>query len=273
MAQVKTVASALVVVLTAAIVTGQTASGSRAHAVTDEGADHPSTAISKEQADAIVSELRQIRVLLERQQQLLQGIARPAAPIPVAEAVRVPAESGYSLGRTDAALSLVEFADYQCPYCRHFHSAVFEQLKRNYIDTGKLRFVSRDFPLDMHASAFKAARCAGDQNNFWQMRDLLITHSDILNDDNTLAYARQLGLEMSGFQSCLATGKYLPEIRHDIADAASAGITGTPSFVLGRVADGMIDGIKLVGAPSYSQLEKIVNDYSSRRVAFAGQRP
>ena len=90
--------------------------------------------MSKELGEAILAELRQIRVLLEK----------PAAaqPAPVVETGKVSA-TGFSIGRADAPLTLVEFADYQCPFCRQFNTTVYEKLKKNYIDTGKLRFVSR----------------------------------------------------------------------------------------------------------------------------------
>lgn len=229
--------------------------------------------ITKEQAKAILNELRQIRHLLEEQQRLQQQVASPA---PVLENVKMSADRGYSLGRSDATMTLVEFADYQCPYCKQFHTAVFEQLKKNYIDTGKLRFVSRDLPLDIHSGAFKAAqaaRCAGDQNNFWQMRDTLISHADNLSVDSILTYARQLGLEMVRFRSCLDTGKYLPDIRRDITEANSVGISATPSFVLGDSSAGTIDGVKVVGAQSYAAFEKILAGHSAKHVASGGQRP
>jgi protein-disulfide isomerase len=138
---------------------------------------------------------------------------------------------------TQFVASRADSKRYPVYYCRQFHTTVFGQSRKDYIDTGKLRFVSRDLPLDMHASAFEAAqaaRCAGDQDRFWQMRDLLISHSDTLNNGSILTDAQQLGMSMARFESCLTTGKYLPEIRRDIADANSIGIFATPSFVLGK---------------------------------------
>jgi protein-disulfide isomerase len=240
---------------------------------TNSAATSTPSGITKQQAKAILNELRQIRHLLEEQQRLRQQAESPA---PGLENVKMSADRGYSLGRSDASLTLVEFADYQCPYCRQFHTAVFEKLKKNYIDTGKLRFVSRDLPLDIHSGAFKAAqaaRCAGDQNNFWPMRDTLITHADSLNDDSILTYARQLGLEMVRFRSCLDTGKYLPDIHRDITEANSVGISVTPSFVLGEVSAGTIDGVKVVGAQSYAAFEGILAGHSAKRVASGGRRP
>ena len=158
--------------------------------------------MSKELGEAILEELRQIRALLQQQQQ-------PPAPAP--ETAKVSG-AGFSIGKDDAPLTLVEFTDYQCPFCRKFHATVFERLKKEYIDTGKLRFVSRDLPLDFHSNAMAAAnasRCAGDQNKFWEMRETLMAHADKLEPESINDYAKSTGLNMDQFRSCIDSGKYL----------------------------------------------------------------
>ena len=222
--------------------------------------------MTKEQADAILNELRQIRLLLEKQQQQASPARTPTAAPP--EKVKIRTAGGYSLGRSDAALTLVEYTDYQCPYCRQFHDTTFQQLKKNYIDTGKLRFVSRDLPLDFHNNALKAAqaaRCAGEQDKFWPMRDILIANSTKLGQDAILDYAQQLALDMNRFRLCLDSGKYLAEIQGDIAEAGSAGIFATPTFVLGRASEGAMEGIRIVGAQPYAAFDRIISEYSSKR--------
>jgi protein-disulfide isomerase len=242
----------------------KTQNGAKADAVANRIPDN----MPREISEAILKELRQIRILLERQQQ-----AQPTAltaQVPKVENVRVSSD-GYSLGQSDAPLTLVEFTDYQCPFCKQFHTAAFDQLKKNYIDTGKLRFVSRDLPLDMHPNAFgaaQAARCAGEQNNFWQMREILIAHSDELGAEAVVTYARQLGLELPRFRACLDSGKYLLIIRDDIADAGSAGIYGTPTFVLGRASGGGVEGMKIVGTQPYESFEKTLAEYSAKQAAL-----
>ena len=210
-----------------------------------------SEGISKELGEAILAELRQIRALLERQQ--------PAAPpAPVAETAKVSA-AGFSIGRADAPLTLVEFADYQCPFCRQFQTTVYEKLKKNYIDTGKLRFISRDLPLEFHSNASAAAnasRCAGDQNQFWLMRETLIAHADKLEQDAIAGYAKAVGLNMDQFGACVASGKYISSIRDDVAEATAAGIGGTPSFILGRTSAATVEGTKLTGAQPYEVFDK-----------------
>ncbi len=222
--------------------------------------------MTKEQADAILNELRQIRLLLEKQQQQASPTPTPTAAPP--EKVKIGTAGGYSLGRSDAALTLVEFADYQCPFCKQFHNTTFQQLKKNYIDTGKLRFVSRDLPLEFHNNALRAAlaaRCAGEQDKFWQMRDILIANSTNLGQDAILTFAQQLALDMNPFRVCLDSGKYFAEIQRDVAEAGSAGIAGTPTFVLGRASEGAIEGIRIVGAQPYAAFDKIISEYPSKR--------
>ena len=211
--------------------------------------------MSRELGEAILTELRHIRILLEKQQ---TQAATPAAPAP--ENVKV-SSTGFSIGRSDAPLTLIEFADYQCPFCRQFNTAVYERLKTKYIDTGKVRFVSRDLPLDFHSNALNASvssRCAGEQNKFWAMREQLISHADKLEAAQITGYAQSVGLDMSKFQSCVDSGKYVPAIRADIAEASSVGILGTPSFVLGKTAAAEFEGVKLVGAQPFEVFEKAI---------------
>jgi protein-disulfide isomerase len=230
-----------------------------------------SPGITKEQADAILNELREIHLLLQRQQQSQVSLA-PPAPVATAQNVKITAAGGYSLGSHDASVTLVEFADYQCPLCKEFQTTVFGQLKRNFIDNGKVRFVSRDLPLDFHSNAFRAAlaaRCAGDQNNFWQMRDSLIEHSDNLTQEAVISFAQQLDLDVNLFQSCLDSGKHLPEVRKDISEAHSAGIIGTPSFVIGKSSDGKIEGPLVVGIQSYQAFERLLTERLSQPTALS----
>jgi len=172
--------------------------------------------------------------------------------------VRVRVDEAYSLGKDDAPLTLVEFADYQCPYCRKFHFDTLPELRKNYIDTGRLRFVAMDLPLDRHTYATPAAvaaLCAGEQHKFWEMRDTLITHASNLAEDAIVGYAEKLGLDSSEMRTCVASPRYLPKIYRDIMQAEVAGIYGTPSFVLGKTSKNEIVGIAIEGALPYTELD------------------
>ncbi len=215
----------------------------------------PHAVVEKE----ILNELRQIRALLEKQQQPQPQVAAPAP-----EKAKV-STVGFEMGRKDAPITIVEFADYQCPYCRQFQTTVFTRLKKDYIDTGKVRFVSRDLPLDFHPNALgaaQAARCAGDQDKYWQMRDLLIDHADKLTADALNAYAGELALDMSRFSTCVGNHTHASKISQDLAEATAAGIAGTPSFVIGKSDGATVNGEKLIGAQPFETFEKILAELS-----------
>jgi protein-disulfide isomerase len=233
-----------------------------------------SDSITKEQADAIVGELKQIRQLLEKQQAQL---ARAIAPQPVGapappEKVQMNIGSGwYAIGRADAPVTLVEFADYQCPFCKRFHTDAYAELKKNYIDTGKVRFVSRDLPLDFHPFAMKAAeaaRCAGDQNKYWELRDALYSNAAPPNDDVIKKAVESLSLDAKGFQACMDSDKYKADVQKDASEAATLQISGTPTFVLAKTAKDKLDGVRIVGAQPFAAFQAAIEGLLKTQVAM-----
>lgn len=215
--------------------------------------------LTSEQGDAILKELKEIKALLQNMER--QKRTQPARQRPVR--ARVKAEGSFYLGDKKAPLTLVEFTDFQCPFCKRFHESVFPELKKKYIDSGKLRYVSRDFPLRIHANALLAAnagRCAGEQGKFWELRDVLFAHGRNLGQEAIVGYARALPLNIGQFQHCLEGRKYSRSIKNDISDANAAGLTGTPSFVLGKTAnDGFVDGAVIIGAKSFPYMENKID--------------
>jgi protein-disulfide isomerase len=215
--------------------------------------------MTKAQADEMIKELTAIRQLLEHQP---TAAAQPQAA-PTSNIVKMSVADGwYSLGREDAPVTMVEFADYQCPFCRKFHSDAFLELKKNYIDTGKVRFVSRDLPLDIHANAHSgavAARCAGEQGKFWEMRDAMFSADD-LSPASLLKYVRQINLDATAFNACLNGNKYAAAIQKDMADAGTLGINGTPSFVVAKTGKDELEGVRIVGAVPYSVFDTAMRD-------------
>lgn len=211
----------------------------------------------------ILTELRAIHHLLERLERQQMATAQTAAQ-PAPDKVQMTvAEGWYSIGRDDAPVTIVEFADYQCPFCRKFQSEAFVELRKNDIDTGKVRFVSRDLPLDFHpnaSGAAMAARCAGEQHKFWQMRDLLLAKDADLNSAALLKYGEQINLDITAFEFCLNDKKYTSNIQKDVADAASIGIGGTPGFVVGKTTKDQIKGVRLAGAVPYSVFETAIKN-------------
>jgi protein-disulfide isomerase len=162
------------------------------------------------------------------------------------------------MGRADAPLTMVEFTDLQCPYCRQFAVTSFDEIKKHWIDTGKLRYISRDFPLDFHAQAMpaaRAARCAGEQGKFWEMRLALVRNANLLTADYIKKTAGDLKLDMQTFLTCGASSKYDAAIQAEMQEGIRLGITGTPTFVIGRTAEAAVEGPMLVGALPYAQFD------------------
>jgi len=221
--------------------------------------------ITKEQGDAILKELKAIRQELNQIKQkglAPQGRGRKARPTTASVATL----GNPILGDLKAPVTMVEFTDYQCPFCRKFYSNAYKELKKQYVDTGKLRFVLRDLPLGFHQYAKPAAisaHCAGEQDKFWQMHDALFDGGGKFTQDDILSYAKMLGLENNAFKSCLTSSRYNEGIEQDVKDANKAGITGTPGFVVGRTTDNMVRGTFISGTRPFSvfkaEIEKLLS--------------
>lgn len=260
--QITTLIPTALVSLIATAVVGQTVRPSTMVsqlANSDSTASRMSNGITKDQADEILRELKAIHEILEHQQTPTQPKVAPTSNY---VQLAVPAQ-WYALGREDAPVTVVEFTDYQCPFCRKFHSDTFTELKKSYIDTGKVRFVSRDLPLDLHSNALAAAmaaRCAGEQNKFWEMRDMLLAMDADLSPGALTKYGDQINLNMRSFEACVNEKKYDAAIQKDVADAGALGIAGTPSFVVGKAENGRINGIRIVGTVPSSVFQASINN-------------
>jgi protein-disulfide isomerase len=139
-------------------------------------------------------------------------------------------------GEGTAPLTLVEFSDYQCPFCGKYVRETYPQIDAEYVKTGKLKYVFMDMPLEsIHKFAFKAAEaanCAGEQGKYWQMHDRLFANQNALEPWN--GHAAAVGLDVAAFEQCLTSEKFAPEIRRDMAEAGKTATTGTPAFLIGR---------------------------------------
>jgi protein-disulfide isomerase len=223
-------------------------------AAQQNAAAQPDT-ITRQQAEEIINELRAIRQLLMQQQ--AKGPAAPQAEQPLH--AKLSLDGFQMLGSKAAPLTIVEFTDYQCPFCQRFHATTFPELKKDYIDTGKVRFYSRDLPLDFHANAMRAAqagRCAADQGKFWQLRSIMGDNPDKLDMDHLLGFAAQLKLDVPGFKSCVESGKYKEAVQSDVMEAMKIGASGTPAFVVGKSTGDGVDGEIMVGALPYAMFDE-----------------
>ena len=183
----------------------------------------------KEGQTAMQKDLADIKKLLE------QG-ARGAPSKPAFKPTEVTIDDAPVLGADDATVTLVEYSDYDCPFCRRHKDQVMPDLVKNFVDTGKLKYVMREFPLAMHPNAkgaAQAALCAGDQDQYWQMHDKMFANQRKLGVENLKAFAVELGLDSAVFDTCLDDGKYAKQVSDDLTAGGRMGITGTPAFVLG----------------------------------------
>ncbi|MBI4034913.1 MAG: DsbA family protein [Candidatus Chisholmbacteria bacterium] len=163
-------------------------------------------------------------------------------------------------GEEGARVTMVEFTDYQCPFCKRAFEQTYPELVKKYIDAGKMRYVVRDLPLSFHQNAKPAAlaaRCAGEQGKYWQMHDQLFKNQDQWVNLSQLgetfkSYARQLGLNQNQFGSCFDEEKYNGVIEADLALANQLGATGTPTF--------FINGRSLVGAQPLAAFESVIEE-------------
>jgi protein-disulfide isomerase len=182
----------------------------------------------------------------------------------------VSPEDSPARGQADAPLVLIEFSDYQCPYCARYFAQTYPQLERDFVATGKLRYVAAEFPLpQLHPLAIKAAeaaRCARDQGKFWEMHARLFASQRQL--EPWAAHSQALGLDGVAFETCMSSGRHVEEIQRNAAQAQRGGIASTPTFLLG-MADG--DTVRVVrrlrGAAPYPAFKAELESLLSGRAA------
>ncbi len=189
--------------------------------------------------------------------------APPAAPpAPVVTEVRL-ARTSVVLGSANAKLAIVEFTDYECPFCDRFNKSVLPQLKSNYIDKGTVKIISRNFPLAFHANArgaALAATCAADQGAYEAMRAGLFASHQALSPALYTKLAGDSGLDMTRFELCIKDAANAQRIQDDIDYAGSLGVSGTPSFFIGRVeGDKLVGVVPLVGALPYESFAAVID--------------
>lgn len=191
------------------------------------------------------------------------GTSSGAQPTPQPVVAATVDDDPY-LGPEDAPVTIIEFSDYQCPFCERFFDETLPQLKQQY--EGQVKFVYRDFPLrSIHPWAQKAAEaaeCADDQGKFWPYHDLIFQNQDALNStlqsqgltgvqDSLKTFAADLSLDTATFDDCLDSGKYTSEVDKDLQDGQAAGVTGTPGF--------FINGVSIRGAQPFGVFQQVID--------------
>lgn len=201
--------------------------------------------------------LIRLEKLEEQNRRILKILEEADAPTPP---VKVDVSNSPALGMDKAPITIVEFTDFQCPYCSKFHTETFPQLHDKFIASGLVRFISRDLPLPMHKNALQAAeaaRCAEDQGHFWEMRDWMQSNPTKLELADLTTHAQEIDLDLDQYQDCMAMGKHRAAVEADAADAQAMHITGTPAFVIGK-SGATVEGQLITGAQPLATFEKAI---------------
>ena len=162
-----------------------------------------------------------------------------------------------TLGDPNAPVTIVEFSDYECPFCSRFFDQTLARIKSEYVDTGKVKFVYKDFPIvSIHPQAQKAAesaRCVREQlgdDGYWAMHDMLFEGQQQLGVTSFKQWARELGVNGVQFDSCLDSGKYAEAVGADADEGVALGVNGTPTL--------FINDVRVVGAVPFEQIAGVI---------------
>ena len=176
--------------------------------------------------------------------------------------VQVSIDDDPILGNRNAPVTIVEFSDYECPFCGRFYSATLPSIKSNYIDTGKVRFVYRDFPLNFHPSAQPAAEASecvrekGGDEAFWKYHDTIFENQPMLSTEKLLEWASEMGHDI---EECLNSNKFAAEVQKDMRDGQNVGIQGTPGFIIGKTDGNSVRGQIVSGAQPFAVFQQIID--------------
>ncbi len=214
-----------------------------------------SNQISQEDLDESIAKL-ELKIL---QNQLPTKQASPP--------VKISVDDDPIIGNSDAPITIIEFSDFQCPFCARFHTQTLPLILEEYIEQGKVKLVFRDFPIQsIHPNALPAsiaAECANDQGKFREMHDILFEKQNEWNKLETIEvlslfgeYASSMQLDQKTFDSCLTSGKHIPEIQNDLNDGREYGVTATPGFFVGNEKIGFME---LKGAQPFDSFKKIID--------------
>ncbi len=192
--------------------------------------------------------------------------ARPgAAPAPPPATVKVVSiDDDPMKGDPKAPVTIIEFSDYECPFCKRSYDNVFSKLEEEYISKGKVRVVFRDYPLPFHKKAIPAAiaaNCAGEQGKYWEVHNFLFENPSKLDAASVISSAAGIGLDKAKFEACVKDKSKEKEIEKDVEDGQKYGVRGTPSYFIGKTTDGdEITGTFIRGAQPYTVFKELIDE-------------
>jgi len=181
--------------------------------------------------------------------------------------MKISADNDPVIGNLDAPITIIEFSDFQCPFCARFFTQTLPLIYEEYIDQGKVKLVFRDYPIQsIHPNAVPASvasECANEQGKFKEMHDILFGNQNEWSKQETVdalslfsQYATEIQLEQETFDSCLTSGKYIDEIQKDLVDGQNYGVSGTPGFFVGN---DQIGYVQIKGAQPFDIFKKVID--------------
>jgi protein-disulfide isomerase len=218
-----------------------------------------------EQSKAVAQQLAEVQAQLVALNKKFDDLDDRLPPRQLPKKADIAFDHRPALGEPSAKVGIVEFSDFECPFCRKFHDTTFEDIKKNYIDAGKVIFVARNSPMDIHPAAEPAAiaaQCAAEQNAFYPMQIELFKNQEQLGRPLYKQLAGDLKLEVDNFMKCLDAPAAKNYVRDDLAFATRLGVQGTPTFFVGRVeGNGLVDAVAMVGAHPYSLFTQVIDSF------------
>jgi protein-disulfide isomerase len=194
-------------------------------------AQEPTLGDLKKDIQALADLLKSVQRDLEQ----VKASLLPAQPPPSPQVIVLELENSPFKGLASAPVTLVEFTDYQCPFCVRHARDTLPSIEREYIVSGRLKYVLMDLPLEsIHPLAFKGAEtahCAGEQGKYWEMHDRLFANQQTLADWGN--HAQAVGLDVTRFNTCMSSGRRAAQVRGHLTQARATGLNGTPSFAIG----------------------------------------
>lgn len=179
----------------------------------------------------------------------------PAAPVAPEAKVDVGMGANPILGNKDAKVTIIEFSDLQCPFCKRYHDQTWPQIESEYVKTGKVQYTFRHYPLNnIHPQAAKAGEavaCAREQNKFYELTDKIFDNQQAMMPDDIKRMAVEVGLNAGPFNECFDSGRMKAEVDKDLADGSAVGVSGTPTF--------FVNGNRLVGAQPFEAFKVIID--------------
>jgi protein-disulfide isomerase len=227
---------------------------------------------TKELEEEVLALKKQMNTLDEKQARILdslnelKGLLRlaPGRPPPPQTPATMPLDGELFRGASAARVAIIEYSDFQCPFCGQYMHAAYPQIFADYIETGKIKYFYRDLPLPIHPQAVlaaRAARCAGEQDKFWEMHDNLFSNQNALAEKEIVGRVPGLGMDAHKFSECLSSSRYANDIQKSASDANKIGIIGTPIFILGILNGEALDVKKtILGAHPYDTFKSAIDE-------------